>query len=269
MSRASFTGVLSCSHVTFHVKAFSVASDQKETMFRTLHKTCMAPMKDEARCSYCQAKPSPEETIKGFESQGGWVALDAAAMAALKPAEDEKGVFLVKQITPRQDMFRELTAKSYWLVPGEPQAEKPYALFRRVLSDMKRLAIVTFSSRGRANLSIVEPHSGGLILRVLYFPNEMKTLDDHDFHVGQVNLQAQEVRLAREVMARLDGPFIHQDYPDQNEIRRQEVQAAVLASKPVPTPAYKVAAPMESLIEALERSLKELPKKRKKAAGKK
>lgn len=264
MSRASFTGVLTCSYVTFHVKAFSVASDQKETLFKNLHKSCMAPTVQETRCSYCQAKPTQDDTIKGFEHQGGWIPLNEEASAALKPADEEKGLFQVKQIAARKEIPPELIAKHYWLVPGETQAEKPYALFRRVLSDMKRIAVVTFSSRGRAHLSIVEPHQEGLVLRVLYYPQDMKALDDHAYQVGQVSLQPQEVRLAREVIARLDGPFLHQDYPDVNETRKQEVKEAVLASKPVSTPTYKVAAPMESLIKALERSLKELPKKKKK-----
>lgn len=261
-ARASFSGLISFSMVAFSVKAYAMTVEKEDPEFHILHKACKTPVKMPYHCKYCGVLVNKEDTTKGFEHGGGWVALDDAALAGLEPErEDGPRTFRVQQTLSYDHMPS--PNKSYWLVPGSQVDEKSYALFRRALTAAKLAALVVFDSHGKTHLAVVHPSDEGLTLTTVYYPTQVRSMAELGLGVSEIPLSKKENALAVQLLEGLHRDFNPQAYPDANQARRLQVVNAVLAQKPIPVTEYQQPQHITSLMEALEASIKALPKRKK------
>ena len=154
-----------------------------------------------------------------------------------------------------------ISVKKYWLVPSSPTESKPYALFRYALATSKLAAIVTFVSHGKSHLAVLHPSKEGLSLTTVYYASQTRSLEHLGLELAEVVLSKKEQDLATHVLDGLSCPFEYEKFEDENKQRKMQVIEAVLAKKPVPVMEYHQPQHVDSLIEALEASLKMLPKR--------
>ena len=264
-AKASFTGVVAIAKVTFSVKAYSMTTETDDLPLKTLHKSCNNQVQMPYFCKYCNVIVQRTETTRGFEHGGGLVPLDENAIAALEP-EIEEGKPRVFQVHKTvKDYSLAIPAKKYWLVPSSTTESKPYALFRYALATSKLAAIVTFVSHGKSHLAVLHPSKEGLSLTTVYYASQTRSLEYLGLELAEVVLTKKEQGLATHVLDGLSNPFEYEKFEDENKQRKMQVIEAVLAKKPVPVMEYHQPQHVDSLIEALEASLKMLPKKTPKA----
>ncbi len=149
--------------------------------------------------------------------------------------------------------------KTYFLGPGGGEAAKPYALLRDAMEDSGKAAIASFVMRGKEYLAAVRADGGLLALETLFFADEVRDPQAEIGNLpGRVKLSQQEVRMARQLVEAMSGPWTPSDYRDTytdrvNELieakkNGQEFQPA--AGPPSATNASDLTAALQASVDA-------------------
>jgi DNA end-binding protein Ku len=143
--------------------------------------------------------------------------------------------------------------------------DKPYAVLREALHEMKRVGIARFSLRARPLLAALLPGPEVLALEVMRETSELRSPDR--LAAGKATVRPPELKMARSLIEQMSGEFDPTDHPN----RYRKVLEKLLASKrrfeleEEPAEAAtgkKKGAKVVDLMDALKRSLAESGTKR-------
>src|SRR3990167_1865666 len=254
--RASLTGTLVLGLVTIAVKAFQTTHAQ-DLHLTTLHRKCQAPVKITHVCKMCEAPVPKNDAVKGIETPNGWVTWEENELADLEPATPEGRPIRGEQCIPLAHVNPLWYDQAYFLVPADAEGMRPYALIKRVLRDESKAVVVTYTTRGHLYLGIVEANEEGLLLRRLFYADEMLSLKDYHSGVAPIDLSPKEIALAKRLFKLMTRPFKHDNYQDLGHLRFLEVLHAKEKKLPIPPQAIPKPVPQQagSLVDALNRSV--------------
>jgi DNA end-binding protein Ku len=106
-------------------------------------------------------------------------------------------------------------SKTYYLGPGGEEAGKVYALLRSAMGDSDKAAIASFVMRGKEYLAAVRADGDLLALETLFFADEVREAHQQISNLpGRVKLTRQELRMARQLIESMTGPWRPSDYRD-------------------------------------------------------
>ena len=146
---------------------------------------------------------------------------------------------------------------SYYTVAEEP-GRRAYSLMMQAMHKLKLGAIAKLTLHQREQVVIIRPYEHGLILHTLYYPEEVRELDEYGAQ-PELALQPQEVQLAEQFMQQLASPF----HPDAFTNTYQERVEQLIASNTAGQPEPEVDAPKKpvekvtNLMDALRKSIQE------------
>jgi len=86
------------------------------------------------------------------------------------------------------------------------------------MQDTGMAAIGKFVLWGKENLCLVRPHGDTLALETLFFGEDVRSRAEIEEAVGETDVKAPELDLAKQVIASLVGEFVPEDF--ENEHRR-------------------------------------------------
>ena len=105
--------------------------------------------------------------------------------------------------------------KTYYLGPGSDETAKVYALLRDAMADADKAAIASFVMRGKEYLAAVRADGDLLVLETMFFADEVRDRKQQISNLpGQVKLTRQELRMARQLIESMTGPWQPTDYRD-------------------------------------------------------
>jgi DNA end-binding protein Ku len=105
--------------------------------------------------------------------------------------------------------------KTYYLGPGGEDTGKIYALLRAAMGDSDKAAIASFVMRGKEDLAAVRADGDLLALETLFFADEVREPHQQISNLpGRVKLTRQELRMARQMIESMTGPWQPSDYRD-------------------------------------------------------
>jgi DNA end-binding protein Ku len=105
--------------------------------------------------------------------------------------------------------------KTYYLGPGGEDTGKIYALLRAAMGDSDKAAIASFVMRGKEYLAAVRADGDLLALETLFFADEVREPHQQISNLpGRVKLTRQELRMARQLIESMTGPWQPSDYRD-------------------------------------------------------
>jgi DNA end-binding protein Ku len=105
--------------------------------------------------------------------------------------------------------------KTYYLGPGGDDTGKIYALLRAAMGDSDKAAIASFVMRGKEYLAAVRADGDLLALETLFFADEVREPHQQISNLpGRVKLTRQELRMARQLIESMTGPWQPSDYRD-------------------------------------------------------
>lgn len=168
--------------------------------------------------------------------------------------------------------------KTYFLGPGGEEAAKPYALLRDAMEDSGKAAIASFVMRGKEYLAAVRADGGLLALETLFFADEVRDPRAEIANLpGQVTMSRQEVRMARQLVESMSGPWTPEDYRDTytdrvNELieaKKNDEEFEPAAGPPAATNVSDLTAALQASVHAAKKTRQAKPggSKRGKAAG--
>jgi len=254
--RASFTGTLVFGLVAVEIKAFQTTQAQ-DLHFTTLHRGCLAPVKVTHICKLCERPVPKEDSTKGIETPNGWVTFDEQELDRLDPITPEGRPIRGEQCFPVASLNPLWYDQAYFLVPAAVEGMRPYALIKRVLREEKLCVAVTYTTRGHLHLGVVVPFDDGLLLRRLFYANELQSMADYHVGMGPVDLSNKEITLAKRLFKMMTRSFKHETYQDLGHLRFVEALHAKEKKLPMPAPIRRDPMPPRviSLLEALTQSV--------------
>lgn len=202
-----------------------------------------------------------DATVKGYEYEKGHYVvigkdeLEAAAPEANKAVEIEAFVNL-------EDIDPLYFDKPYFLEPTK-QGRKGYVLLRDALRESGKAGIATVVIRTRQYLSALTPRGDGLVLNLMRYHQELRSLSDLDLpgSADEVGVKAKELKMARDLIASMESDWDPAEYHDEYreklmEYIEQRVESGELERAPEAADVDEGDAPPPiNLMDALKKSL--------------
>ncbi len=148
---------------------------------------------------------------------------------------------------------------SYYVLPDKG-GERPYGLLLEALRKTEYAAVAQVAMHNREHVVVVRPGKTGLILHMMFYENEVHRGDEYRASVDAVS--EKELELASMLIENLAAPFEPEKYRDTYREKLNElIEARIAGEETVASPAAQKSAPVVDILEALQRSLAQTPKK--------
>jgi DNA end-binding protein Ku len=155
---------------------------------------------------------------------------------------------------------------SYFMAP-EDAGKKAYHLLFETMRKSGYSAIAKIAMHQREFTVVVRPHAQGLLLHTMFYPEEVREVPE--FRQDRtVTVKPQEIELAEKLVEGLAAEFDPSKYHDDYQTRVMQMIEAKRDGLAVGAEPPRKRAPVIDLMQALQKSLGELPRKpAAKAAG--
>ena len=251
--RNLWSGYVSFGLVTIPVSMLP-ATESKSVNFNFVHKECGTAIKYDRVCPKCNGVVPWRDISRGYEyEKGKWVVLEDKDFKSI-PFPKGKTIDIV-QFADLGEIDPVFFDKSYYLMPEEG-AEKAYALLTQVIQLTHRIAIARIVIRTKQHLCCVRHFQNALLLETMFYPDEIRPLDDIAAILTDVAVRPNEMRMARQLVDSMTERFEAGKYQDEyrkaliglieSKISGIKVEARSEAGREEP----------RSLIEALKASVK-------------
>jgi DNA end-binding protein Ku len=251
-ARATGSGNISFGLVSIPIKLYTATSPQNVS-FNLLHKKCGTKIKQQYICPFDKELVERSEMAKGYEyAKERWVQFTDDE---LKKLEAEKTDRLdIVEFVPEESVDFIYIEKTYYLGPDKG-GDRAYKLLSESMDRMERIAVGRYGSRGKEQLVLLRPYKGGLVMHMVYYADEVRSMEDVDYP-GKLEFKKVEEELADKLIEQLS---VEAFKPDQyHDEYRDRVLAAVeqkVAGHEITSAPEAPQAQIIDLFEALKRSL--------------
>ncbi|HUP62283.1 MAG TPA: Ku protein [Thermoanaerobaculia bacterium] len=253
MPRAIATGQIAFGLVSIPVKLFSAAESSERINFNMLHKDCGSRIQQQLFCPQDERTIDRSEVTKGYEfSKGQYVLFSEEELKALEEKSTQQ-IDITEFV--KSDLIDPIYfAKPYYLGPDKG-GSRAYSLLARALQQTGRWAVAKYAARGKGHLVVIRPLGDGLVMQQLYYPNEIRSIDEID--LGDRSIKDNELKMAIQLAEMSASDEFHpENYRDevQERIRgliQKKVEGEEIMSSLVEEPKAQVI----DLMEALRKSL--------------
>lgn len=232
MARAVWSGVLSFGLVTVPVALYSATEEHTPDFHQYVKGTTQR-----VRYKRVSEKTGREvdyaDIVKGTKVGGKLVTLDQDELDAVAPGKSRSLEIAI--FVDREDIDPIYFNKTYWLGPGTDESRKTYALLRDAMAAEDAVAIGMFVMRGKQYLACVRPDGELLALETMFFADEVRSPKKEIGNLpGKPKLAANELRMARQLVSSMSGPFRAADYRDTYADAVQKLLRAKAKNRELP-----------------------------------
>lgn len=253
MARAIGTGQIAFGLVSIPVKLFSAAESSEKISFNMLHKDCGSRIQQQLFCPKDERTIDRTETVKGYEfSKGQYVLFSEEELKQLEEKSTQQ-IDITEFV--KSDLIDPIYfAKPYYLGPDKG-GSRAYALLSAALQETGRWAVAKYAARGKGYLVVIRPLGKGLVMQQLYYPNEIRSIDELDLGDAEVKDNELKMAVALAEMSASDD-FQPENYRDEVQERiknliQRKVEGEEITSSMFEEPKAQVI----DLMEALRKSL--------------
>ncbi|HEX6087783.1 MAG TPA: Ku protein [Thermoanaerobaculia bacterium] len=192
MPRAIATGQIAFGLVSIPVKLFSAAETSEKISFNMLHKDCGSRIQQQLFCPRDERTIDRTEVVKGYEfSKGQYVLFNEEELKALEEKSTQQ--IDITEFVKSDQIDPIFFAKPYYLGPDKG-GSRAYTLLARALEETGRWAVAKYAARGKGYLVVIRPLGKGLVMQQLYYPNEVRSIDEID--LGDAEVKESELKMA-------------------------------------------------------------------------
>jgi DNA end-binding protein Ku len=253
MPRAIATGQIAFGLVSIPVKLFSAAESSERINFNMLHKECGSRIQQQLFCPTDERTIDRTEVVKGYEfSKGQYVLFSDEELKALEEKSTQQ-IDITEFV--KSDLIDPIYfAKPYYLGPDK-NGSRAYSLLAAALKETGRWAVAKYAARGKGYLVVIRPLGDGLVMQQLFYPNEIRSIDEID--LGDTTVKDTELKMAIQLAEMSASDEFHpENYRDEVQDRikgliQKKVEGEEITAALVEEPQAQVI----DLMEALRRSL--------------
>jgi DNA end-binding protein Ku len=269
--RTTWNGSISFGLVNIPVglaPATKPAARQSDVAFRMLHSECRTPIRQKRWCPTHDREVEADEIVKGWEiSKGEFVIVEDADLEALEQSDTSRSIDIA-QFVPLEEVDAIFFDRTYFLAPAaSAAARRPYVLLQNAMRETGTAALGRFVLAGKEKLCLIRPKGDVLALETLFVNEDVKSEEELEDLVSEVEVKPAELDLARQVIASLAAEFDPAELKSEYRANLREMLEAKLEGREIAQPAPVAETPVVDLMEALKRSVAEA--RGKKASSKK
>jgi len=253
MPRAIATGQIAFGLVSIPVKLFSAAESSERINFNMLHKECGSRIQQQLFCPTDERTIDRTEVVKGYEfSKGQYVLFSEEELKALEEKSTQQ-IDITEFV--KSDLIDPIYfAKPYYLGPDK-NGSRAYSLLAAALKETGRWAVAKYAARGKGYLVVIRPLGDGLVMQQLFYPNEIRSIDEID--LGDTSIKDQELKMAIQLAEMSASDEFHpENYRDEVKERiRSLIQKKIEGEEITNAMTEEPKAQVIDLMEALRKSL--------------
>jgi DNA end-binding protein Ku len=253
MPRPTASAQIAFGLVSIPVKLFSATEASEKISFNMLHKDCGNRIQQQLFCAKDDRTISRDEVVKGYEFQRGQYVLFNEE--ELKMIEEKSTQSIeISEFLPKEAIDPIYFAKANYIAPDKG-GERAYSLLTKALEQTGRWALAKYAARGKQYLVILRPLGNGMVMQQLFYPNEIRSMDELD--LGDAIVKDNELKMAVQLAEMGAADEFHpENYRDEVAERtraliQRKIEGEEITSNLVEEPKAQVI----DLMEALKRSL--------------
>jgi DNA end-binding protein Ku len=238
MPRALKNLDISLGLATIPVQLFT-ATSSTGVAFHLLHARCGTRIQMRLECPLHGIVPR-EETVRGYEiAKDEYVRFEPEELKALE--QESSSALVIDSFVPGGAIDPVFFEDTYYLGAGK-HGERGYRVLVEALEKTHRVAVGTFTWRGKTTPIAIRVHQDGLLLQRLYFADEVQNATEIDQGAAP-KIRDQERTLAERLISELSGTeFQPENYEDEyrkrllkaieQKIAGQEIQRIEVEARP-------------------------------------
>src|SRR6185369_12079242 len=253
MPRAIASAQIAFGLVSIPVKLFSAAESSEKISFNMLHKECGSRIQQQLFCPKDERTIDRTEVVKGYEfAKGQYVLFSEEELKMLE--EKATQTIDITEFIPSTEIDPIFFSKAFYLGPDKG-GDRAYTLLSKALAQTGRWALAKYAARGKQYLVILRPLGKGLVLQQLYYPNEIRSIDEIELTDAPVKDSELKMAIQLAEMGASDE-FHPENYRDeQTEKTRAMIQRKIDGEEITSLDTQEPRAQVIDLMEALRASL--------------
>jgi DNA end-binding protein Ku len=257
MASTVWKGYISFGLITIPIRLFTAARTERVS-FNQIHQVCGGRIKQQTFCPRCDRVVERSELVKGYEvEKDRYVIVNDEEIKEIAPQSgDTMEIFEFVRAEGIDPIYYDA---SYFMVPEEA-GKKAYSLLLQTMKKSGFSAIAKVAMHQREHTVVVRPHADGLLLHTMFYPEEVREVPEFR-NDPNVSVRPQEIALAEKLVEGLATDFDPSKYHDEYQGRLMQMIEAKREGLAVTATAPRKMAPVIDLMQALQKSLGELPKK--------
>jgi DNA end-binding protein Ku len=251
MPRALKNLDISLGLATIPVQLFTATSSQG-VAFHLLHAKCGSRIQMRLECPIHGPVPR-EETVRGYEtSKDEYVRFEPEELKALEQASSS--ALVIDSFVPERAIDPVYFENTYYLGAGK-NGERGYRVLVQALEKTHRIAVGTFTWRGKTTPIAIRVHRDGLLLQRLYFAAEVHNAAEID-RGADPKIRDQERTLAERLISELSATEFHPaNYEDEYRKRLLKAIEQKVAGQEIERLEVEARPPTADLVATLKASL--------------
>src|SRR5881392_262361 len=178
MPRAIASAQIAFGLVSIPVKLFSATEASEKISFNMLHKECGSRIQQQLFCPKDERTIDRTDVVKGYAfARGQYVLFSEEELKTLE--EKSTQTIDITEFIPSTEIDPIYFSKAYYLGPDKG-GDRAYTLLSKALQETERWGLAKYAARGKQYLVIVRPLGKGLVMQQLYYPNEVRSMDELD-----------------------------------------------------------------------------------------
>ncbi len=258
MAATVWQGYLSFGLISVPIRLFTAARPKKVS-FRQIVKETGRPVKQQLFSPELNRVVKRDELAKGYEYvKDEYIIVEDDELKKIQPPSGRTMEIL--EFVKLEDVDPLYFESSYYALP-EDAGQKAYTLLTQAMEKAGYAAIAKVSMRQREYTVIIRSRGNGLTLHTMYYPDEVRELPEYG-KVVSADVKPAEEQLAQQLIESLATEFKPGKYEDT--YRKQVVQMIDAKREGRESEAADAPrlAPVIDLMEALQQSLADRPKKK-------
>jgi DNA end-binding protein Ku len=257
MASTVWKGYITFGLITIPVRLFAAARTERVS-FNQIHKECGGRIKQQTFCPQCERVIERSELVKGYEIEKDQYVIvnDEDIKEIAPPSSDNMEIVEFVRAEGIDPIYYDA---SYFMAPEEA-GKKAYYLLLETMRKSGYSAIAKVAMHQREYTVVVRPHANGLLLHTMFYPEEVREVPEFRRDMS-VTVKPQEIALAEKLVEGLAADFDPSKYHDDYQGRLMQMIEAKREGQVVAAEAPRRRAPVIDLMQALQKSLGDLPKK--------
>jgi DNA end-binding protein Ku len=234
-----------------------------------LHRECGTPIKNKRWCPIHDREVSNDEIVKGWEvAKGQFVIVEDADLEALSTADDSRTIEITRFVELEQ-VDPIYFDRTYFLAPAEAAPQRrPYVLLLEAMKETGMAAVGKFVRQGAEHFCLIRPKGDALALETLFLAEDVRSEEEVEEAVQEVQVKDAELELARQVISSLAADFDPEELTSDYRRDLRALLEAKLAGEEIAVPEpEEEKAPVVDLMDALRASVAEAQQARKPAGS--
>jgi DNA end-binding protein Ku len=258
MASTVWKGYITFGLITIPVRLFAAARGERVS-FHQVHGVCGTRIKQQIYCPHCERVVERSELVKGYEVEKDQYAIVTdEEIKSVAPASSDNMEIL--EFVKAEGIDPIYFDASYFMV-AEEAGKKAYHLLLETMRKSGYSAVAKVTMHQREYTVVVRPNPHGLMLHTMFYPEEVREVPEFGRN-DNVTVKPQEVALAEKLVEGLAADFDPSKYHDEYQERLKQLIEAKREGETVEAAAPKKRAPVIDLMQALQKSLGELPQRK-------